>query len=614
MAHLNSSYDSFTTFLTPADGAAWSLDGTWTVDLNALNSSGVSGSAVIGMSTEGDGSPVLNVSVAAEGLTPGQGHAQHIHGLLDDAGNPIDSTAPTIADDADRDGIVEVLEGVGSYGDILLSLVNGRGNFPFADQNGQVAFIANYDLTEASNFVSPVTGNQYDMDDLMPLFLREVVLHGIDVPDRIGDGTDGEVDGGENGYIGLVPAAAGEIEVASVERALAELADQRLIASDRIEAGNGDGEVFAGLGDDTILGSDGDDRIFGGADNDEVFGLGGNDVAGGGSGNDLVGGGAGNDTVFGGDGDDTVFGADGADEVSGGLGNDRVYGGAGNDSIYGAAGDDAVVGGAGDDILYAGQGSDTVNGGTGDDVLYAGADDDAGNAADDGASGALTLADYDNGYAGGAGNDIIYGGDGDDIITGDDDSRVSSAAGETFDAGADGSDVIYGGAGNDEIHTGSWADSDDGFDNSQTGMASDEAYGGDGDDILRGAGGDDVLGGGSGNDDIGGGGGDDSLYGASGDDVLMGNGGDDFVFGGTGSDAFGHSGDASDGLDTVADYSIDEGDILEISGSGTQDDFTFAMIEDDLSVSLEGVQLFSLSAYDGAGVSVSTADGDFTYM
>ena len=55
---------------------------------------------------------------------------------------------------------------------------------------------------------------------------------------------------------------------------------------------------------------------------------------------------------------------------------------------------------------------------------------------------------------------------------------------------ADGTDTIFGGAGNDEIHTGSWADGDQGLANVPTGVMGDIAYGEAGNDILRGAGGD----------------------------------------------------------------------------------------------------------------------------
>ncbi|AWI86737.1 hypothetical protein CEW88_23525 (plasmid) [Alloyangia pacifica] len=427
MAHLAPSYRSFETFLSGADAF-------WTVDFTALNSSGVKASAVLTMATEEDGSAYLNVAIAASGMTPSQTHAQHIHGLFDEGGNPIDSTAPTLADDADADGMVEVIEGLGQYGDVLLPLVSAAdGAMPMADSSGMLAFVQSYDLGNDENFFSPVSMTDYTAEDLMPLTLREIVLHGVQVPDGIGEGTGGEVDGGTNGYTGILPAAAGDIESASFEEAMALFAAQRAMTSGRITLTEGDDSFNAGPGDDFIDARGGNDSIAAGADNDTV---------------------------------------------SGGTGRDVLHGGAGEDLV------DASV-----------------------------EDDNLADAADGGAAGGLMLSDYDNGLAGGAGNDVIRGRAGDDILTGDDDSRVADALGLTFDASADGSDTIYGGAGNDEIHTGSWADGDQGLVNASTGMMADWASGGMGNDILRGAGGNDTLYGDQGADNIGGGGGDDMIYG-----------------------------------------------------------------------------------------------------
>ncbi|MCR9127423.1 MAG: DUF4214 domain-containing protein [Rhodobacteraceae bacterium] len=425
MAHLASNYASFENFLNQADAF-------WTVDLGALNSSGVSASAVLAMNTEDDGKSYLNVAISATGLTPGEVHAQHIHGRFDGEGTPIDSVSPTIANDTDRDGMVEVLEGVASYGDVLLSLTRD-GETPRTEDNGRLSFIANYDLGDASNFFSPVTMRDYTAADLMPLALREVVLHGVEIPDGIGEGTGGEVDGGTNGYVGILPAAAGEIEIATETAARAVLAAQRATASDSVRL------------------------------------------------------------------------TETADRFDGGLGDDR---------IEGRGGDDTLTGGAENDTIDGGTGADVLDGNGGDDMLAAGsADSNGANAADAGASGALRLADYDGGIAGGAGNDMILGGAGDEILTGDDDSRVSQETGAVFDAAADGMDTILGGGGNDEIHTGSWSDADQSLPNAQTGSAADVAHGGAGNDILRGAGGDDALYGDSGADNIGGAGGADAIFG-----------------------------------------------------------------------------------------------------
>ena len=486
MAHLGTNFSSFTTFLDQADAY-------WTVGFESLNSSGVSGSAVMAINTEESGKRYLNVSIAADGLTANTPHAQHIHGVFGTDGKPADSVTPTIQDDADRDGMVEVLEGVSKYGDILLTLVDADGNLPVADAQGRINFIANYDLSDNSQFTSPVTGNSYTAADLLPLAFREVVLHGQNVPSGIGAGTDGEVDGSQDGLVPILPVLAGEISSVDKAEALDVLEDQISFAGG-VTLLTGGGDVFDG-----------------------------------------------------GAGEDTIYGGPGNDNINGGANDDMVYGNIGNDTLNGNAGNDTVIGGVGNDVVVGGGGSDVVSGGSGNDVVAAGgADTNRAGGADAAASGALPIGAYDNAYAGGAGNDRIEGGDGDDIITGDDDSRVSNATGETFNASTDGADTIYGGMGNDEIHVGSWADGDDGFDNSHTGAADDFASGGEGNDILIGDNGNDTLRGDAGNDTVKAGGGSDFVDGGDGADALEGGMGDDVVYGGNGNDKL--SGDAGNDL------------------------------------------------------------------
>lgn len=565
MAHLDNTLESFSAFLGMAQEA-------WTVDLTALNSSGASGTAVLAIMTGEDGVQYLKVAVSVTGATPDVAHIQHIHGTFNEDGTPSDAMSPTLLDDVDGDGIVELGEGVPKYGGVLLSLTDEDGNFPVADAEGNISFVGTYNLSEMENSA-----------DLMPLMLREIVFHGAEVPDGLGEGTEGEVDGGTNGFIPILPASAGEIEAATISQA------QALI------------EMMAS---DTVMFGPEDDMAFGGA------------------------------------------------------GNDLLLGGEGNDALAGGTGADSVAGQAGDDIVAGGDGGDVVDGGTGNDKVYAGANDmNIFNAADLGASGALTLAQYDNGLAGGAGDDIVRGGAGDDIITGDDDSRVSDALGMMFDAAADGSDLIFGGAGNDEIHTGSWSDSDQGLPNAQTGMMADTAYGGDGNDILRGAGGNDMLFGDAGNDDVGAGGGNDSAYGGSGDDKIAGNDGmdllgggmgmdslmgdagadtlyggagtdhvmggagddaiyggadDDFVFGGAGADSFHSSGAAAVGTDVVMDFADTEGDMLVYTGAAMAraEDFVIAQTDlglgdagtDDLTVTFAQTGEVMFHIADGAGL------------
>ena len=113
MAHLAASYSSYETFLQGADSY-------WSLDLAAMNNSGVTGTAILAINTEADGTRYLNVSMVAEGLTPSVQHAQHVHGTFDpDTGEVTDARMPVTADDADMDGFVEVFEGLAAYGDIL---------------------------------------------------------------------------------------------------------------------------------------------------------------------------------------------------------------------------------------------------------------------------------------------------------------------------------------------------------------------------------------------------------------------------------------------------------------------------------------------------------------
>jgi hypothetical protein len=89
-------------------------------------------------------------------------------------------------------------------------------------------------------------------------------------------------------------------------------------------------------------------------------------------------------------------------------------------------------------------------------------------------------------------------------------------------------------------------------------------------DTLYGGAGNDSIDGGGGNDTLYGGSGDDSLIGGSGNDTLIGGAGNDTLTGGTGADTFvWNAGDqgtlASPAVDTVMDFSMAEGDKINLS-------------------------------------------------
>ena len=173
-----------------------------------------------------DVAQTLAVDLIASGLDDGL-HPQHIHGIVDPNQ---DSVSPTAADDADGDGFVELAEGVPSYGPVILPLVDASGMFP-TSMGGGYSFSMVYDLTDASVF-----NGDFTIEDLAPemLALRELVVHGQTVPEGSGAGTLGEVGGGYmdpalpvpfdqakfdegvGGYIPVLPAASGVIEVAPI--------------------------------------------------------------------------------------------------------------------------------------------------------------------------------------------------------------------------------------------------------------------------------------------------------------------------------------------------------------------------------------------------------------
>ena len=371
MAHLGESFTSYAAFLGRSD-----LEAVYHVDLSALNSSGVTGDALVAINTEADGTQYINVLVVADGLTAEDAPLMHIHGTFDAMGNPTDAMTPTLFSDTDRDGIVEVLEGVPSYGDILLPLLQD-GAVSVTDENGQLVYIQSFDLADDTAFFSPVTGASYTAADLMPLTFREIVIHGMDVPLGIGTGTGGEVDGTQDGYVPILPSAAGEIETISVTQALDLLEDMRMAASIEVMLGDMDDMYDAGAGDDTVMGGGGDDHLMGGTDNDMLHG----DM-----GSDTLEGGAGADMLDGGDGMDWASYAGAADRVridmtgavSGigdGLGDtlmniENVEGSRWADAIWGDGMDNMLSGGMRSDRLYGRDGNDMIDGGIGNDALY----------------------------------------------------------------------------------------------------------------------------------------------------------------------------------------------------------------------------------------------------
>lgn len=244
--------------------------------------------------------------------------------------------------------------------------------------------------------------------------------------------------------------------------------------------------------------------------------------------NDLIIGDRGNDTLNGLDGDDALYGNDGNDSLNGGSGDDFLDGGNGNDALMGGNGNDLLIGFAGNDFLDGQQGNDTLNGGAGNDTLF-----------------------------GLAGDDLLVGGVGDDFY------YVDSAADYITELENQGSDWVY------AAYNFTLEDNIENLhlrENAFVGLGNSLAnliHGNQNGDSLYGLDGNDILYGKENND---------SLDGGSGNDLLIGGADIDTLTGGQGTDRFRFY-DSSEAGDFIEDFSVSEGDQLQIYSQGFNGDF-----------------------------------------
>lgn len=214
-------------------------DAFYKVDYTALNSSGAAGGAFLALNSEAN---TLTVVATGTGVEAGVVHPQHIHGFeADGAGNVQDSQSPTLAQDTDGDGIVEVAEGRDTYGPIQLALTDPAGgevtNFPTPDDTSFVQ-ATTYDLSALDAGAMNSDGEGATLSDVLTaanLDQREMVLHGMTLDGSRGAGTDGQANG-EAGFKAVLPIASGEIQRVDTERAMADLVDGRISVSNDVVA------------------------------------------------------------------------------------------------------------------------------------------------------------------------------------------------------------------------------------------------------------------------------------------------------------------------------------------------------------------------------------------
>jgi hypothetical protein len=199
----------------------------YATQFTALNNSGVHAHALLLLDKEAQ---ALTVHISADGLEPGQVHAQHIHGFDDDS----EAQTPTLAQDSDRDGFVELAEGLLKYGPIQLNLTlnpedsahdhgtpghdhTGDAVFPTADADGNLRYV------ETFHFDRSDPNAQAVLDGITPLGAKEIVLHGLTLQQS--QGADGGEADGTAGYKAVLPVASGELhEVSGLGEVVAALA------------------------------------------------------------------------------------------------------------------------------------------------------------------------------------------------------------------------------------------------------------------------------------------------------------------------------------------------------------------------------------------------------
>lgn len=181
---------------------------------------------------------ILRIQIQGSGFEPGIPHVGHIHGNLVNpmttGSGTLDSFTPTLAQDADGDGFIELFEGLTRYGPILFDLENIDSNL-----DGVINYDMTFNLRDPSSpfgFINPLNPamGRYGLTDLVgldfaSLDMRELVIHGLTVPFGVGIDnpnqnapTDEEINGhstfapgpgpgGAFGHTIVFPVASGEL-------------------------------------------------------------------------------------------------------------------------------------------------------------------------------------------------------------------------------------------------------------------------------------------------------------------------------------------------------------------------------------------------------------------
>lgn len=207
-----SAAQTYTTTFTPLNGSVQNQQ--------AVGHPGLNPSATATV-TYNNAAQTLNVNIQGTGFEAGIPHVAHIHGNLvnpmTSGSGALDSFTPTLAQDVDHDGFIELFEGLTTYGPILFDLMNID-----SDTDGVINYNMTFNLLDPNapyGFINPLdpTQGRYGITDLLGLNLnqldfRELVIHGLTFPAGVGidnpnqnPPTDDEV----NGHSTFAPGADG---------------------------------------------------------------------------------------------------------------------------------------------------------------------------------------------------------------------------------------------------------------------------------------------------------------------------------------------------------------------------------------------------------------------
>ena len=189
------------------DGLLGNDETVYEADLMPLNDSGVTGTARFTIEDD----RVFVADIDARNLAPEMMHAQHIHFAAE---------CPTTMQDANSDGFVDVLEGVPSYGPILVALDDSLtvylpGTFPTANANGRLSYDKQVLLEPMLNALRTGTPpndafTTLGADAELNPETRTVVLHGV-APSTMLPATVQSIPGTDLPATATLPVACGAI-------------------------------------------------------------------------------------------------------------------------------------------------------------------------------------------------------------------------------------------------------------------------------------------------------------------------------------------------------------------------------------------------------------------